>query len=127
MTSDSTLLSCPIPAVILLEPEPELLAAIERGITALGEPPAVKAAGLAEAANVIAEWRPFAVIVPADVFASDAVEFRALARDVGAEVITYDAHSGTRDVAGLLLPELQSAFDRWAKRETGTADRQSGR
>jgi hypothetical protein len=62
---------------------------------------------------------PFAVIVPADVFADDAAEFRALARDLGAEVFTYDADSGSSYVATLLLPELRLALDRWAKSEVG--------
>jgi len=119
-SSDSTLLSLPIPSVVLITPEPSLLTAIERGFVKLAEPPALKSSELPEAATLIAEWRPFAVIVPADVFALDAAEFRALARDVGAEVFTYDPKSGSHDVAERLLPELLLALGRWATRESGT-------
>jgi hypothetical protein len=122
---DSTLPSRPVPSVVLITPEPELLAAIERGVAKLGEAPTVRAAELTDAATLIAGCRPFAVIVPADVFAFDAAEFRALARDVGAEVFSYDTDSGSLDVAALLLPELEVALARWATSHFGPGARQA--
>lgn len=122
---DSTLPSRPIPSVVLITPAPGLLGAIERGVTKLDEPPTVKTAGLTDAATLIAECRPFAVIVPADVFADDAAEFRALARDVGAEVFSYDTDSASHEVAALLLPELELALGRWATSEFGISARRA--
>lgn len=114
---DSTLPSRRIPSVVLITPRPELLAALERVVEGIDEAPRVKTADLKDAATMVAEWRPFAVIIPADVLAFDPGEFQALARDVGAEVIAYDADAGSHDVAARLLPGLQAALLRWATSE----------
>jgi hypothetical protein len=102
---------------VLIAPGPELLAALERVVQGIDEAPRVKTADLKDAATVVAEWRPFAVIIPADVLAFDPGEFQALARDVGAEVIAYDADASSHDVAAGLLPGLQAALLRWATSE----------
>ncbi len=83
----------------------------------MDEAPVIRTAGVKDAATVVAEWRPFAVIVPADVLAFDPAEFQALARDVGAEVIAYDADAAAPDVATLVLPGLQAALTQWATSE----------
>jgi hypothetical protein len=116
-TSDSTLPSRRIPSVVLVAPAPELLDALQRVVRCLDETPSMKTATLTDAATVVAEWRPFAVIVAADILAFDPAEFQALARDVGAEVIAYDADAGAHDVAAALLPGLEAALLLWMTSE----------
>jgi hypothetical protein len=114
---DSTLPSWRIPLVVLVAPGPDLLDALQKAVQCIDETPSVTTAALPDAATVVAEWRPFALIVAADILAFDPAEFQALARDVGAEVIAYDADAGADDVAAALLPGLQAALLRWTTSE----------
>ena len=79
------------------------------------------AAGLASArvepcevvnvATKAAEYRPFAMVVTENVYEFDPLEFEALARDVGAELLTVSGGSASvgRLERELLLP-LEEAF-----------------
>jgi hypothetical protein len=50
----------------------------------------VETAELANAATVVATFRPFAIVMSEDVYAFDSAEFDALARDVNATLLKID-------------------------------------
>lgn len=50
----------------------------------------VETAELANAATIVATCRPFAIVMSEDVYAFDAAEFDALARDVNATLLKID-------------------------------------
>jgi hypothetical protein len=73
----------------------------------------VETAELANAATVVASARPFAIVMSEDVYAFDAAEFDALARDVNATLLKVAI--GGQDVTKLertLMPKLGRAHRR---------------
>ena len=118
---DSTLPSRRVPSIVLVASAPELLAALQREVQRFGDAPNLKAADLESLTTIVAEWRPFAVIVAADVLAFDHREFRALARDVGAEVMVYEADTPVDQVVSLLLPDVEAALLMWMTSEFARA------
>jgi hypothetical protein len=73
----------------------------------------VETAELANAATVVASVRPFAIVMSEDVYAFDAAEFDALARDVNATLLKVAL--GDLDSAKLertLMPKLGRAHRR---------------
>lgn len=96
--------------VVVVGGPPALIEATRRaaGIVAAAR---VETAELGTAATLLATHRPFAVVISEDVFAFDAGEFRALARDVNASLILVD--TGNPDQARLertLMPQLGAAL-----------------
>jgi hypothetical protein len=70
----------------------------------------VETAELSNAATVVASTRPFAIVMSEDVYAFDAAEFDALARDVNAALLKIEV--GARDARALertLMPKLGKA------------------
>jgi hypothetical protein len=73
----------------------------------------VETAELATAATVIATHRPFAVILSEDMYAFDAAEFDALARDVNAVLLRLDTSGATRaKLERVLMPRIAQAHRR---------------
>lgn len=68
-------------------------------------------------ATDVAKWRPFAIVIEEELFAFDPQEFIALARDVGAEVITAPAGAPEDELVTVLLPRLKASFHRWEATE----------
>jgi len=98
--------------VVVIGGPTELVAATRRaaGVAAAAR---VETAELATAATVIATHRPFAVVVSEDMFAFDAAEFNALARDVNAMLIRIDTAGATREkLERALMPRLGRAHRR---------------
>ena len=78
----------------------------------------IETAELSNAATVVATFRPFAIVMSEDVYAFDAAEFDALARDVNATLVKIDPHG--MDAAKLervLMPKLGRAH---RQRRAGT-------
>jgi hypothetical protein len=70
-------------------------------------------AELPDAANVVATCRPFAIVMSEDVYAFDAVEFEALARDVNAALIRIeDPTLSQTKLERVLMPKLGQAYRR---------------
>ena len=111
--TDSTVPSHPIPSVVIVSPAPEVLDKLLDVLQRLDEVPSVQLSGIEDVATAVARWRPLALFVEKEVFDFDADEFRALARDVGTEVVTLEASAGKETIAQLVLPTLQAALLRW--------------
>jgi hypothetical protein len=75
----------------------------------------VETAELGNAATVVATHRPFAIVMSEDVYAFDAAEFDALARDVNATLLKLE----TQGVA-------QNRLERTLMPKLGRAHRQRG-
>jgi hypothetical protein len=118
-SQDSTLPSRRIPTVVLVNTRRELLARLDASIRDFEEIPTLKPVELKAAATAIAEARPFAVLVPTDLFEFDPSEFVALARDVGAMVIAYDAEEPLDALRAFLVPKLRAALQGWTAGELG--------
>jgi len=98
--------------IVVVGGPPELVAAarIAAGVAAAAR---LETAEIATAATVIATHRPFAVVLSEDVYAFDAAEFEALARDVNAEMVRIDTSNATRErLERLLMPRLAQAHRR---------------
>jgi hypothetical protein len=111
--TDSTLPSHPIPSVVIVAPAPDVLDKLLDVLQRLDEVPSVQLSGIEDVATAVAKWRPLALFVEKDVFEFDADEFRALARDVGAEVVTLDGSTAKETIAEIVLPTLRAALVRW--------------
>ncbi len=110
--SRPTAIPSPVATVVVVGGPPELIEATRQaaGIAASAK---VETAELANAATVVATIRPFAIVMSEDVYAFDAAEFDALARDVNATLLKIE--SGSSDSAKLervLMPKLGRAHRR---------------
>jgi hypothetical protein len=95
--------------VVVIGGPADLVAAVRlaAGVAAAAR---VETAELATAATVIATHRPFAVVVSEDMYAFDAAEFSALAKDVNAALIRIDTAGATRQkLERALMPRLSRA------------------
>ena len=114
---DSTLPASRVPTLVLIAPTPELFAACDAVARGLPDAPALKIADVAGAASIVAEWRPFAVIIPATVFAFDPDEFRALAGAVGAELLPVATEDSKEAIEARLAPRLGEVLAWWQAKE----------
>lgn len=111
--TDSTVPSHPIPSIVIVSPASDVLDKLLGVLQRLDEVPSVQLTGIEDVATAVAKWRPLALFVQKEVFDFDADEFRALGRDVGAEVMTLDATAPKEEMAAAVLPTLQAALVRW--------------
>jgi len=77
----------------------------------------VQVADLSATTTTVAQCRPFALLIEQDLLEFDAREFGALARDVGADVVTADMRDGKESIAAAVVPKLRAALARWRSRE----------
>lgn len=99
----------PTSVVVVIGGPADLVAAVRlaAGVAAAAR---VETAELATAATVIATHRPFAVVMSEDMYAFDAAEFNALAKDVNADLIRIDTAGATRQkLERALMPRLGRA------------------
>lgn len=99
----------PSSVVVVIGGPADLVAAVRlaAGVAAAAR---VETAELATAATVIATHRPFAVVVSEDMYAFDAAEFSALAKDVNAALIRIDTAGATREkLERALMPRIGRA------------------
>ena len=87
--SGPTTIPQPAAIVVVVGGPRELIEATRQaaGIAAAAK---IETAELATAATVVATVRPFAIVMSEDVYAFDAAEFDALARDVNATLVKID-------------------------------------
>jgi hypothetical protein len=98
--------------VVVVGGSPDLIEATRQaaGIAAAAK---VETAELANAATVVATFRPFAIVMSEDVYAFDAAEFDALARDVNAALVKVDIHDADPNkLERILMPKLGRAHRR---------------
>jgi hypothetical protein len=101
-------------AVVVVVGGPKALVDATRQAAAVAANARVETTELSEVASVVASLRPFALVMSEDVYAFDAAEFEALARDVKATLVRVDVRVDviTSDVNKLeraLLPKLGRA------------------
>jgi hypothetical protein len=111
----NTLESNPTTTVLVIGGSPALLECAERSARAV---PRVQVLGceLREAATRVAELWPFAIIISEDLYAFDAAEFDALARDVRSKLIVVSASRLPREAE--LGSKILEAF-RWRMQSMG--------
>jgi len=107
--SSATAIPAATLSVVVVGGPPELIEAT-RQAAGIAVAARVETAELANAATVVASLRPFAIVMSEDVYAFDAAEFDALARDVNAALLKIEV--GERDARALertLMPKLGKA------------------
>jgi len=110
--SSPTTVPRPSSVVVVVGGPTDLVAAVRQaaGVVAAAR---VELADLSNAATVAATHRPFAIVMSEDVFAFDASEFEALARDVNAALIRIETGGATRTkLERMLMPRLGQAHRR---------------
>ena len=112
----STIPDMRAPVLVVVAPNPELLDACHEASRFLAV--RLEVTEVNSVATSAARLRPFAIILEEDVFAFDPNEFTALARDVGAEVITVSASMVRDELLGVLLPRLKTALAEWNRDST---------
>jgi len=97
--------------VVVVVGGPALLVEATRQAAGIAAAARVELAELGTAATVVALHRPFAIVMSEDVYAFDAVEFDALARDVGATLVRVEtAEVGRNELERSLMPKLGRAL-----------------
>lgn len=98
-------------AVVVAVGGPSELVEATRQAAGVAAAARVETADLGSAATVVATHRPFAIVISEDVYAFDASEFDALARDVNAVLVRVDAAGADRSkLERVLMPRLGRAF-----------------
>lgn len=89
---------------------PDTLVHAVRRVAATHIGAGVAVATVTDAATVVAENRPFAILVSAELHALDPPEFGALARDVRARLMSVDTHERSpKQIADTITPLLLAA------------------
>jgi hypothetical protein len=101
-----------MPVVVLIAGSRELLQSCQK-CAALATAARVESCSLDQAATKVATWRPFAIVVPESVFEFDPKEFKALARDVQATLVTVPDPLPETRARAALVPALRDAARRW--------------
>lgn len=117
MPPDSTLPGQPIATMVLVMPDPRLLDTCLQLASELPTVPRVEVTDVKSTANVVAKWRPFALIVPEEICNFDPEEFRALARDVGAALITARSDASYEAMTATLSARVTTALTDWERRQ----------
>jgi len=104
-----------MPAVVLVGGSEDLLHTCQKA-AALAAAARVEPCTIRNAATKVATWRPFAIVVPEAIYDFDASEFKALARDVGAVLVTVDSSLPDERARAALIPALKDAARRWRER-----------
>jgi hypothetical protein len=109
--TDDTVRHLVAPAIVVVGGSEALIRACHE-VVRRGVPARIESCTLADAATVVARWKPYALVVPESLLEFDAREFDALAQDVRARIVRgpEDEHVQYR-LAELLLPHLKEAFD----------------
>jgi hypothetical protein len=79
-------------------------------------PAHVKECDLTMAATMVARWRPLAIVLTEDLYAFDATEFDALAKDVKSMLVRVQRE---RVTAAQLEPMLLPALERYWRTQSG--------
>lgn len=110
--SRPTAIPQPIATVVVVG-GPKSLVDATRSAAQVAASAKVYTAELTDAANVVATCRPFAIVMSEDVYAFDAAEFDALARDVKAALVRIADPTLTQSkLERALMPKLGQAYRR---------------
>lgn len=91
---------------------PDALVHAARRTVPLHSGAGVASALVVEAASAVAEHRPFAIVVSAELYMLDPREFRALARDVGARLVCLDTDGrSSEEIANAMTPLVMAAAE----------------
>ena len=107
-------------AIVVVVGGPRELVEAARQAAGIAAAAKIETAELSNAATVVATYRPFAIVMSEDVYAFDAVEFDALARDVNATLLKIDTQStDPSKFERILMPKIGRAH-RQRRAATGT-------
>lgn len=112
----STIPDTRLPVLVLIAPSKATLGLCQEAMRQFAGG-SVEVTDVKGATTFVAARKPFALVLDEDVYAFDPREFRALGRDVGAELITIPAATARGRLLARLLPELESAYRRWQRRD----------
>lgn len=101
--------------MLVIAGAPQLLDCVERSARAVPRAQVLRCE-LREAATRVAELWPFAIVISDDLYAFDAAEFDALARDVRSKLIVVSAARVPRETE--LSAKILEAF-RWRMQSMG--------
>jgi hypothetical protein len=97
-------------AIVVVVGGPRELIDATRQAAGIAAAAKVESAELSNAATVVATFRPFAIVMSEDVYAFDAAEFDALARDVNATLLKIDIQGmDATKLERVLMPKLGRA------------------
>lgn len=97
-------------AVVVVVGGPRELIEATRQAAGIAAGAKVETAELSNAATIVATCRPFAIVMSEDVYAFDAAEFDALARDVNAALLKIDIqHVDASKLERALMPKIGRA------------------
>jgi hypothetical protein len=100
-------------ATVVVVGGPKSLVDATRNAAQVAASAQVETTELADAANTVAACRPFAIVMSEDVYAFDAAEFDALARDVNAVLVRVeDVTLAANKLERALMPKLGRAHRR---------------
>ena len=102
-----------VPSVVLVAPSDALSRACHEAMRFVAAAASIEITDVAGAATNVARWRPFALVMEEEVFEFDPREFEALARDVGAEIVTVASRDPEELLTSVLLPQLKALYRRW--------------
>jgi hypothetical protein len=101
-------------SIVVVVGGPSELVDATRNAAGIAAAAKLERAELNNAATVIAGQRPFAIVMSEDIYAFDAGEFDALARDVRATLIRIDTSKSTRQqLERALMPKLAQALRKY--------------
>lgn len=115
MWQRNTLETNPTTTILVVGASPALVECVERASRVVPRVQLVTCE-VREAATRVAELWPFAIIMSEDLYAFDAAEFDALARDVRSRLIVVSASATPREAE--LSPKILEAF-RWRMKMQG--------
>jgi hypothetical protein len=114
---DSTIPQFPNPVIVVIAPALEQCDEYRRLGQELHVAPTVVVSDVQNAATMVAQWRPFAIILDQQWLEFDAEGFKALSRDVGAELVVVERDIRQRQESERVLELLKGALGRWEARE----------
>ena len=103
--------------IVVIAPAAEQLDSYRGLAQELHVAPTVVVSDVRGAATMVAEWRPFAIVLDEQWFAFDADGFKALSRDVGAELVAVKGDIRDRTERERVLGVLKTALLHWEERE----------
>jgi hypothetical protein len=97
-------------AIVVVVGGPRELVEATRQAAGIAAAARIETAELSNAATVVATFRPFAIVMSEDVYAFDAAEFDALARDVNATLLKIDTQgTDPGKFERILMPKIGRA------------------
>jgi hypothetical protein len=118
MSGRSTREQWALVSIVVVDGPATLIEAVRRAAGAVSRSARVVRADIASAATDVARERPFAILISDQLYAFDADEFEALARDVRATLLPLPTAGVPMQVLyARLMPLLKDAFREYSRKQ----------